>query len=880
MEPTNTPTVSTSHNLTELQFKALVNHSHEGIIVVRPDGILVFASPAIERLFGYRVEELLGKDPIFITHPQDAAELVALLGHLLAEPNATQTHQYRVFDKAGNIHWVESVITNCVDVEGVEGLVFNYRDITDEVVADEKIAALRQRRDNLINSVPELIWSVDENLRLLDGNTAFFAKYNSTSGHILKPGDHVIDLEHFDDYTRALWRKRYDTALQGQPYFEEHNTKGPLGWIEITLNPILNADNKVTGVVAYVKGINERKQIEEELKTFNRNRDALVNAIPDVIWSIDNNFKLVDANKAFYDYVYQITGIHIKPGDDINLKHKAEDTISLWSGYYQHALNGNMFVEHSRFDHPTPGWHEVTLNPIVDGNNVVGVACYAKDITARKKSEELQMAERLKRDALINNIPDLMWSIDAEYRLIDANKAFYKSMQQWIGMPVYPGLAFNDTPVDKPTQEYIIGLLNRALNGETFIKNLYFDYQNIGWVEVTVSPIYDGTTIVGVACNSKDINKRKADEEQLVRSELSMAHAQQMAGIGSWDIELVDGNPFVVTPVWSDETFRILGYDKEKDTPSLEAFINRIHPDDRTYVTNAISLGITNNDNTPIVYRVQWPDGTIRWIESEGVVEHDAQGNPTRIRGTHHDITEARQLEKEREKITTDLMQRNNELEQFAYIVSHNLRGPVANIMGLSNELENMPPTDDMYNIFMGELKNSVNKLDEVIKDMSYILRLKREVAEQREVVVFSKLVEDIKGSINNMLREHNVTITTNLTDTPPIHTLKTYLYSVFYNLITNSIKYRQTGIAPVIHIAGTVDGEYTILQFTDNGIGIDLEKYGTTVFGLYKRFHTHIEGKGMGLYMVKSQVESLGGSVSIHSKVNQGTTFTIRLKN
>ena len=106
---------------------------------------------------------------------------------------------------------------------------------------------------------------------------------------------------------------------------------------------------------------------------------------------------------------------------------------------------------------------------------------------------------------------------------------------------------------------------------------------------------------------------------------------------------------------------------------------------------------------------------------------------------------------------------------------------------------------------------------------------------------------------------------------------IKTYLHSIFYNLISNSLKYRQPDISPVIKISSQrLDGKI-VLIFNDNGMDIDLKKNGHQVFGLYKRFHTEsAEGKGMGLYMVKTQVESIGGKISIESAVNKGTTFTI----
>src|SRR5829696_67474 len=231
----------------------------------------------------------------------------------------------------------------------------------------------------------------------------------------------------------------------------------------------------------------------------------------------------------------------------------------------------------------------------------------------------------------------------------------------------------------------------------------------------------------------------------------------------------------------------------------------------------------------------------------------------------------------QKEKMTADLIQRNKDLEQFTYIISHNLRAPVANIIGLSYRLQQAGLPDDIRSQIGAGLSTSVSKLDEVIRDLNDILKIRQKVDESKQLINFTKFASDIQLSIEKMIENEKAVILWDFTQAEEIITIKSYLHSIFFNLISNSLKYRQPTVAPMIKITSQkIDGKIVLL-FEDNGIGIDLSTAREHVFGLYKRFHTdRAEGKGMGLYMVKTQVESMGGKISISSEVNAGTQFRI----
>lgn len=243
------------------------------------------------------------------------------------------------------------------------------------------------------------------------------------------------------------------------------------------------------------------------------------------------------------------------------------------------------------------------------------------------------------------------------------------------------------------------------------------------------------------------------------------------------------------------------------------------------------------------------------------------------------DITERKAAEAERRQMLADIVQRNKDLEQFSYIVSHNLRAPVANILGLSELIRNpgirLNEADDLIE----HLSVAAGKLDEVIMDMNNILQVKNTESKRKELVRFSDLVGNIKMGIDRYMEREEVQLISDFSAINEIMSVKSYLYSIFLNLISNSIKFRQPDVKPVIEVTSTLHDNKVLISFKDNCLGIDLKKRGEQVFGLYKRFHFHVEGKGMGLFMVKTQVESLGGKISISSEVNKGTEFVIEFE-
>ncbi len=272
-------------------------------------------------------------------------------------------------------------------------------------------------------------------------------------------------------------------------------------------------------------------------------------------------------------------------------------------------------------------------------------------------------------------------------------------------------------------------------------------------------------------------------------------------------------------------------------------------------------------------------DGKVLWFEMQLLPVKVNAGKINHMIVYLSDITKRKIVEIEKEKITADLLTRNKDLEQFSYIISHNLRLPIANIIGLIDNLAMNNFQGDERKEAMSAIHISARRLDDVVMDLNKILDVRIKDNEQKQVLKLSDILYDTTINLGFIIKKENALIESDFSQIDELFTVKSYLSSIFYNLMLNSIKYRNAALTPHIIIKSEIEDSKIVVTFIDNGLGMDIPKKSDELFGLYKRFHPQINGKGVGLYMVKLQVESLGGIISVTSKVNKGSTFTIEFE-
>ncbi len=235
------------------------------------------------------------------------------------------------------------------------------------------------------------------------------------------------------------------------------------------------------------------------------------------------------------------------------------------------------------------------------------------------------------------------------------------------------------------------------------------------------------------------------------------------------------------------------------------------------------------------------------------------------------------QRTKELQQTLDDLTKQNQDLSQVSFIISHNLRAPVARILGLLNIFNERKYEDEDNKQIISLLRKTATDLDTVIRDLTKIISIRNDLNKTKERVYLPEIIAHEKLILKNEIEQSKAIIDTEKLEIQELFSIKSYVQSIIHNLLSNAIKYKSQKRNPVICIKTSLADGFTCLSVKDNGLGIDLNNIDIyKVFGLYQRMHDHVEGKGMGLFLVKTQIESLGGKVEIESQLDVGTTFYV----
>lgn len=430
-------------------------------------------------------------------------------------------------------------------------------------------------------------------------------------------------------------------------------------------------------------------------------------------------------------------------------------------------------------------------------------------------------------------------------------------------------------------QEHMKLLLERLiatgepLNTEIQLKRP--DEQSI-WVMVSATAVQDKGKCVKVTGLTQDLTQIKQLEENLYRKTQLMNVTQEMAALGYWQWDVKTN-----MVKCSENMARLLKIEKDSLFP-LTTLLKDVHPEDIDTVWKSLEMMVEQKTCQGFTHRLIHR-GKVRHIKVIGEVHTDTDGNITDILGISQDITKEKLAEdkivkaKENlELLTEELKSQNQQLEDFSYITTHNLRAPANNLNALIKLYKGAKDEREKELLFK-KLEKVTGHLTLTLDTLVDSLKVKTSQSVMFEKLSLDKTLAKTKEILMAEIEETGASIKSDFSEIDHVMYVKLYLESLFQNLISNSLKYRDPDRIPEISIVTRSSNETTTLLFSDNGLGMDLGKYGHNLFCMNKVFHDHPEAKGVGLYMTKIQLESTGGHISAQSEVGKGSTFVITLK-
>lgn len=511
-----------------------------------------------------------------------------------------------------------------------------------------------------------------------------------------------------------------------------------------------------------------------------------------------------------------------------------------------------------------------------------------QDITERKESQEKL---RINEEAFRANFEHAaigMALLNEKGRWLKVNKKLCKTLDYTEEELLK--LTFQDIthPEDLESDLSLLKeLIQGKRDGYTMEKRYIGKKGNLIYIILGVSMVKDSEgKILYFISQIVDITAQKTFEIQLAKT---IAYNQALLD-ASTQVAIIGTDTDGIITTFNEGAEQLLGFDAEelinKETPQLIHLREEVekvaqkHFEETAEIIEGFDVFVHDAKKGKAITK-EWTyrrkDG-ITFPVLLSVTAIKQKDTITGFLGMATDITQMKQVEQETLALLAIAESQNERLKNFAYIVSHNLRSHSGGISTLIELIAYEYP-DFSQTEFYDYLKKSSNNLTETIQHLTDVVQINLSNKEKLETVSLKTVIDNNINSLITQANKQNITITNEVNVDTSVLAIPAYLDSIIMNFITNAIKYNSPERESYLKIQTEKTKKYVILKFIDNGLGIDLKKHGSKLFGMYKTFHNHSDSRGIGLFITKNQIESMNGKIEVESEVNCGTTFKIYLE-
>ena len=820
-------------------------------------------------MFGYTLAEL---EPLTYTtflnlvHPEDIGKIDVSLENHLKESGIYEL-EFRLLHKMG--HWVWVLSRGEVTKYGTDGLPEIVSGIHYDISNRKVNEILLEKYKDLFERSSEVAkigyWELDD-----QENTVFWSKVNKQIHGVSEDYTPTVEAGldfYLEGENRERMKKVICESLEKPMEFDEQlqikTQKGKLKWVRL-IGASEYQGNKSLRLYGLIQDIDEIKKVQLQIKfreeqfrqTFNHSAMGMA------LINIEN--KLLKANKSLC-HILGYTEEELQKIDLAEMAHPEDLKVN--RKYIEELFQGKhkyIKLDH-RFIHKDGSviWANISMSAIHnDQGQVIHYVSQVQDITERKHNE-LLLAHNAEVMQRINDAVSIgIWELD-----LGTNTVYWSpTIKKMVEVPedykptldeVYPFFQEGEH------REALIDALGRAVDkGEGFDLELKVvtTTQRIFWSRtIGIPEMVDGvcTRLYGFF---QDIDEKTRATKDLAVKEEEMRQTFEHAAIGMIVVDL-NGRLRKANP----KICEILGYG-EKEILEKTVF-DFVHPEDVDSAKVEFEGAIAVQGGFKTEKRCRHKDGSYIWIyEAVASVKND-KGELMHFVAQIQDISDKKQM-------TENLTEHNNRLTNFAHIVSHNLRSHTSNIsMLLDLAVQDDPKV--LENEYYRNVKVVSDNMNETIRQLSEIVEINSQVSSTLTSQNLLKRVHKAMKTVDPVVKKNKATILAEVDANINVLAVHAYLESIILNLITNAIKYRSPERLPELKITSGTKGEYAFLSFEDNGLGIDLDRHGSKLFGMYKTFHSHPEARGIGLFISKNQIEAMGGKIEVESELNKGTKFT-----
>jgi PAS domain S-box-containing protein len=847
----------------ELKFRFLAENTSDVISLHDLNAIYTYISDSVTNITGFLPSEMIGRSAYDFVHSDDV-EFIKTRTSNIANRTSVKFSQFRHKIKNGGYIWLEAGANFTFDESGaISGLIVSTRNISERKKSEEELVESKYRMTAVLENSIDSIWSIDNEFKLV----AFNKNYKDITEE-LTASEVTIGMKVFENLeaeSKMVWKGLYERALTGERFTADMTAfyRGADHIHEISFNPIV-LDGKVLGTAIFAPEVTE-KRLKDRLLAENR---SLLNGVLEntttVIYIKDINGRYLHINKQ-YEKLFNVTNAEIigKTSYEILPKLVAEKC----SSQEAQVISTKSLIE---IEETIPinnllYTYLTVLFPLFnEKNEVYAVTGILTDITKRKQIEEELIESKSKLAAILENSTDSIWSLDCELRLIGYNKLYQIITKQFTGIDVQIGMKILEY-CEPEVRAVWIGLYERAIAGERFMEELTEFYDGIYHThEISFNPIVINNKVVGVAIFAHDITSKKLNDLQLIESNARTKAVLENSSDSIWSIDknlkLISFNnsyfestklffevePYIGMPILDS-------LDSEKQKLWSKLYERALSGEHFSEETDDITIGLE------LYFDVSF---------NPIVVNNEITGVAIFAR----DISSRKNTERQLES-------KVKELNTFMYKATHDLRSPLVSVMGLVQLAKDLSMDNELVKYF-DMIDLSVHKMDNLLVDLVKIVNVSQGKL-LLESVNFNDIIDDILLSLSSYPDFSEFIFRRQIHSDIAFKSDKRLLHSVLQNLIDNAIKYKRvpSSTEPMIIITINVNEKQAQIGITDNGMGMP-GKIQDRVFEMFYRGTTSSHGTGLGLYIVKTSVEKMGGKIMLSSIEGKGTSINIIIPN